>query len=85
MFKTWKEGISRDPSLLDDAVEYGLSKLGVESIKPEQLSAVCCLLTENTSGRYYTSSSIAHVRPGCAVVVKERESTVYFRRPGRPT
>ena len=44
MFKTWKEGISREPSLLDDAVEYGLSKLGVESIKPEQLSAVCCLL-----------------------------------------
>ena len=36
--------LSRDPSLLDDAVEYGLSKLGVESIKPEQLSAVCCLL-----------------------------------------
>ena len=40
-----EEGISMYPSLLDDAVEYGLSKLGVESIKPEQISAVCCLLT----------------------------------------
>ena len=41
MFKTWKGGISRDPSLLDDAIEYGLSKLGVESIKPEGSECFC--------------------------------------------
>ena len=44
MNKIWEVDISQDPSLLADAVEYGLSKLGYVSIKPEQLSAVHCLL-----------------------------------------
>lgn len=44
MIKTWKAEISRHPSLLDDTVEYGLTELGYESIKPEQHLAVQCLL-----------------------------------------
>ena len=36
MIKSWKAEISRVPTLLADAIEYGLSKLGYESIKPEQ-------------------------------------------------
>ena len=39
MIKSWKAEISLDLTLLADAIEYELSKLGYESIKPEQLSA----------------------------------------------
>ena len=32
----WEVDVSRDPALLADAVEYGLSKLGYASIKPDR-------------------------------------------------
>ena len=72
MFKTWKEGISRDPSLLDDAVEYGLSKLGVESIKPK--TAIGCMLPPHLKGQNafvslptgFGKSLVYQVLPFCA-------------------
>ena len=36
MIKSWKAEIYQVPTLLADAIVYGLSKLGYESIKPEQ-------------------------------------------------
>ena len=44
LFKTWMAEVSADPLLLARAVEEGLRKLGYESIKSEQLTAIESLL-----------------------------------------
>ena len=79
MFKTWKAELSQHPFLLADAVEFGLSKLCYESIKPEQLSAVQCLLHgENALVSVSTGfgkSLVYQILPFCAERLRKSQSS----------
>ena len=79
MFKTWKVELSRHPSLLADAVEYGLIKLGYESIKSEQLSAVHCLLHGNNAfvsvPTGFGKSLVYQILPFCAERLLQPQSS----------